>query len=177
MTDTIEEKTGFVVNTHTNRYIRIGGQAYKEALRKGAIASKPVPPLVVQHVEKTVANINHLTPTEVDDLYQQLKVERLRNKLRRENKEPELPPKRPPGRPKGIPQKPENRPPKIPTLKEMVKAAADRGVPVKKLSIPIPHIPTTEKRGRGRPPKVRVVEPTTTTTEIDTDIPYDDDCF
>jgi len=156
----------WVINTKTNRWVKVGGVSYRKALAENCIAETPMPPLTVSRVEKSVANINHLTPVEVEDLYGQLKLERLR--IKKKNEEALLPQptpvavdptvKRKPGRPKGF--KDPGRPPPPPNQKTLLAKKKIQPVVISK--------PVSVAKPR-RKPIVKVVEPTTTETETQDD--------
>lgn len=71
----------WALNTITNRYVAVGGAAWKRGMKAGIIADNNRPPIAVEKKVKTVAKVDHLDTSERDQLYQQLKALRLKDKL------------------------------------------------------------------------------------------------
>jgi hypothetical protein len=71
----------WALNTITNRYVAVGGTAWKRGMKAGIIADNNKPPIAVEKKIRTVAKVDHLDTSERDQLYQQLKTLRLKDKL------------------------------------------------------------------------------------------------
>ena len=74
------QKKEYVLNPETNHYILKGTALHKRLVKAGKVSEEQEykqPAVVVQKKVKAVANINELSKTEIDDLYEQLKARRL----------------------------------------------------------------------------------------------------
>lgn len=105
-------ETDWVLNPNTNRYIKKNTALHKRLVKSGVLsqaAQFKQPALVVEKKTKAVANIKDLNKTELDDIYEQIKVLRSKQDKTIERR----------GRPIGISKSDDK-----PTVKGLLKPAS-----------------------------------------------------